>query len=279
MSSTRVRQPLPSPDTTRFTPGTTAQHESRGRPRQEPGPRPHPGPSAVLSVAHQPLTRTRDAQITAEQLLREAADFQEKTAPKPKQRVEDFEELHEYRGRKRQDFEEVIRRTRGNIQAWTKYANWEASQGEFPRARSVFERAMDVDPTSIKLWLSYTEMELKARNISHARNLYDRAVTLLPRIDQIWYKYVYLEEMLGNVAGSRQVFERWMAWEPDEKAWSAYVKMEVRYGEMDRASKVYERLVNCHPEPKMFVKWAKFEEERRRIGTLSPLGPRRHGSS
>ncbi|KAK4698325.1 crooked neck, partial [Phenoliferia sp. Uapishka_3] len=204
-------------------------------------------------------------QITAEQLLREAADFQEKTAPKPKQRVEDFEELHEYRGRKRQDFEEVIRRTRSNISAWTKYANWEASQGEFPRSRSVFERAFDVDPTSIKLWLSYTEMELKARNISHARNLYDRAVTLLPRIDQIWYKYVYLEEMLGNVAGSRQVFERWMAWQPNEKAWTAYIKMEVRYNEMDRASKVYERLVNCHPEPKMFVKWAKFEEERNRI--------------
>ncbi|KAM0787460.1 NineTeen Complex (NTC) component [Microbotryomycetes sp. NB124-2] len=201
-------------------------------------------------------------QITAEQLLREAADFQETAAPKPKQHVEDYEELHEYRGRKRQEFEEVIRRTRSNISAWTKYANWEAAQGEFPRSRSVFERALDVDPANLKLWLSYTEMELKARNIAHARNLFDRAVTLLPRVDQIWYKYVYLEELLGNIAGARQVFERWMAWEPDEKAWSAYIKMEVRYNELDRASKLYERLVNCHPEPKMFVKWAKFEEER-----------------
>ncbi|SCZ93111.1 BZ3500_MvSof-1268-A1-R1_Chr6-2g08467 [Microbotryum saponariae] len=204
-------------------------------------------------------------QITAEQLLREAADFQEKTAVKPKQHVEDLEELHEYRGRKRQEFEETIRRTRSNITAWAKYANWEAAQGEFPRSRSVFERALDVDPTNLKLWLSYTEMELKARNIAHARNLFDRAVTLLPRIDRIWYKYVYLEEMLGNVAGARQVFERWMAWEPDEKAWSAYIKLEIRYNELDRASVLYERLVNCHPEPKMFIKWAKFEEERRRL--------------
>ncbi|GAA6001131.1 Clf1p [Rhodotorula paludigena] len=201
-------------------------------------------------------------QITAEQLLREAADFQEKTLPKPKQRVEDFEELHEYRQRKRQEFEEIIRRTRSNIQAWAKYATWEASQNEFARSRSVFERALDVDPTSVRLWLAYTEMELKARNINHARNLFDRAVTLLPRIDQVWYKYVFLEELLGNVAGARQVFERWMAWEPDEKAWSAYIKLEVRYNEMDRASKLYERMINCHPEPKHFVKWAKFEEER-----------------
>ncbi|GAA5924690.1 hypothetical protein JCM1841_006386 [Sporobolomyces salmonicolor] len=204
-------------------------------------------------------------QITAEQLLREAADFQEQTLPKPRQRVEDLEELHEYRGRKRQEFEEVIRRTRQNITAWTKYANWEASQNEFPRSRSVFERALDVEPSSMKLWLAYTEMELKARNISHARNLFDRAVTLLPRIDQIWYKYVFLEELLGNVAGARQVFERWMAWEPDEKAWSAYIKMEVRYSELDRASKIYERMVNCHPEPKQFIKWAKFEEERGQV--------------
>ncbi|GAA5877699.1 hypothetical protein JCM3774_006647 [Rhodotorula dairenensis] len=204
-------------------------------------------------------------QITAEQLLREAADFQGQAPPKPKQRVEDLEELHEYRARKRQEFEEVIRRTRANIQAWIKYANWEASQNEFPRSRSVFERALDVEPTNIKLWLSYTEMELKARNISHARNLFDRAVTLLPRIDQVWYKYVFLEELLGNVAGARQVFERWMQWEPNDKAWSAYIKLEVRYQELDRASKLYERLINCHPEPKHFVKWAKFEEERGNI--------------
>ncbi|BGP31713.1 NineTeen Complex (NTC) component [Rhodotorula toruloides] len=193
-------------------------------------------------------------QITAEQLLREGADFQEKAAPKPKQRIEDFEELHEYRATKRQEFEE--------IQAWVKYANWEASQNEFPRSRFVFERALDVEPASIRLWLAYTEMELKARNIAHARNLFDRAVTLLPRIDQIWYKYVFLEKLLGIVAGARQVFERWMAWEPDEKAWRAYIKMEVRYSEFDRASKIYERMINCHPEPKNFVKWAKFEKER-----------------
>ena len=103
--------------------------------------------------------------------------------------------------------------------------NGHADAAARPRSRSVYERALDVDPTDVKLWMSYTEMELKARNVAHARNLFDRAVTLLPRINQIWYKYVYLEELLGNVAGARQVFERWMAWEPDEKAWSAYIKV------------------------------------------------------
>ncbi|PPQ97637.1 hypothetical protein CVT26_002544 [Gymnopilus dilepis] len=204
-------------------------------------------------------------QITAEQLLREAQERQETAFRAPKQRVEDFEELHEYRGRKRKEFEERIRRTRGSIKEWLQYANWEASQNEFARSRSVFERALDVDPRSIQLWLSYTEMELKSRNVQHARNLFDRAVTLLPRVDQLWYKYVYLEELLQNVPGARQVFERWMQWEPDDKAWQAYIKLEERYQELDRASAIYERWVAIRPEPRVWVKWGKFEEERGRV--------------
>ncbi|KIL71370.1 hypothetical protein M378DRAFT_114458 [Amanita muscaria Koide BX008] len=204
-------------------------------------------------------------QITAEQLLREAQERQESAFRAPRQRVEDFEELDEYRGRKRKEFEDRIRRTRGNIKEWLQYANWEASQNEFARSRSVFERALDVDPRSIQLWLSYTEMELKNRNIQHARNLFDRAATLLPRVDQLWYKYVYLEELLQNVPGARQVFERWMQWEPEDKAWQAFIKMECRYNELDRASAVYERWIAVRPDPRVWVKWAKFEEERGRV--------------
>ncbi|KAF9269435.1 pre-mRNA-splicing factor CLF1 [Marasmius fiardii PR-910] len=204
-------------------------------------------------------------QITAEQLLREAQERQESAFRAPRQRVEDFEELHEYRGRKRKEFEERIRRTRGSIKEWLQYASWEASQNEFARSRSVYERALDVDPRSVQLWLSYTEMELKSRNVQHARNLFDRAVTLLPRVDQLWYKYVYLEELLQNVPGARQVFERWMQWEPDDKAWQAYIKMEERYGELDRASAIYERWVAIRPEPRVWVKWGKFEEDRQKL--------------
>ncbi|KIY53264.1 protein prenylyltransferase [Fistulina hepatica ATCC 64428] len=204
-------------------------------------------------------------QITAEQLLREAQERQESAFRAPKQRVEDFEELHEYRGRKRKEFEERIRRTRGSIKEWLQYASWEASQNEFARSRSVYERALDVDPRSMQLWFSYTEMELKSRNVQHARNLFDRAVTLLPRVDQLWYKYVYLEELLENVPGARQVFERWMQWEPDDKAWQAYIKMEERYNELDRASAIYERWVAVRPEPRAWVKWGKFEEDRQRL--------------
>ncbi|PWN30316.1 Pre-mRNA-splicing factor CLF1 [Jaminaea rosea] len=214
-------------------------------------------------------------QISAEQILREAHERQEQPLPQTKTRVEDYEELEEYRGRKRKDFEEQIRRTRGNITTWIRYAVWEASQGELPRSRSVFERALDVDPSNTNIWVRYTETELKNRNIQHARNLYDRAVSILPRVDALWYKYVQLEELLGNVDGARQVFERWMSWQPDEKAWAAYVGLEVRYKEMERASAVWERSVTCHPDPRQWIKWSKFEEDRgaydeaRRVFTMA----------
>ncbi|WFD18479.1 NineTeen Complex (NTC) component [Malassezia caprae] len=152
--------------------------------------------------------------------------------------------------------------TNSKMAAWIKYATWEATQGQMERCRSVFERALDVDPHHVPLWLRYTEQELKMRNINHTRNLFDRAVSILPRIDQLWYKYVHVEELLGNVSGTREIFERWMSWEPDERAWNAYIAFEVRYNEYENASAVWERAVTCHSEPKQWIKWAKFEEDR-----------------
>lgn len=54
-------------------------------------------------------------QISAEQLLREAQERQDPGVKAPRQRVEDFEELGEYRQRKRGEFEATIRRTRANV--------------------------------------------------------------------------------------------------------------------------------------------------------------------
>ncbi|KAI0136282.1 hypothetical protein BJ170DRAFT_5429 [Xylariales sp. AK1849] len=213
------------------------------------------GPPRVKNKAPAPI------QISAEQLLREAQDRQETSLKAPAQRFTDLEELHEFQGRQRKGFEDYVRRNRVNMNNWLRYAQWELEQKEYKRARSIFERALDVDATSDVLWIRYIEAEMKERNIAHARNLLDRAVTILPRVDKLWYKYVYLEEMLGNIPGTRQVFERWMDWQPDEAAWGAYIKLEKRFGEFQRVRDLYQRFTIIHPEPRNFIKWAKFEEE------------------
>lgn len=146
------------------------------------------------------------------------------------------------------------------VSNWIKYAQWEESQKEIQRARSIWERAIDNEHRNITIWLKYAEMEMKHRQVNHARNLWDRAVTVMPRTNQFWYKYTYMEEMLENVAGARQVFERWMEWQPEEQAWQTYINFELRYKEIDRARQIYERFVMVHPEVKNWIKYARFEE-------------------
>uniref|UniRef100_A0A0E0DPB6 Suppressor of forked domain-containing protein n=1 Tax=Oryza meridionalis TaxID=40149 RepID=A0A0E0DPB6_9ORYZ len=201
-------------------------------------------------------------QITAEQILREARERQEPEIRPPKQKITDSIELSEYRLRRRKEFEDVIRRVRWNVNAWVKYAKWEEQQRDFARARSVYERALDVAHRDHTLWLKYAEFEMRNRFVNHARNVWDRAVSLLPRVDQLWYKYIHMEELLGAVANARQVFERWMAWRPDTAGWNSYIKFELRYGEVERARAIYERFVAEHPRPDTFIRYAKFEMKR-----------------
>ena len=200
-------------------------------------------------------------QITAEQLLREAKERDlEVIQQAPRQKISSMAELKDFQLRKRKEYEDNIRKNRLAMHNWIKYAVFEEQQKDLARARSVYERALDVDYRNVSVWLKYAEMEMRAKMVNHARNVWDRAVTILPRANQFWYKYTYMEEMLEQVAAARQVFERWMAWEPEEQAWHSYINFELRYKELDRARMIYERFVLVHPEPKNWVKYARFEE-------------------
>lgn len=205
-------------------------------------------------------------QITAEQLLREAQERGLEDAERaPRQFITDMEELRLYQQTKRKDFEDQIRRQRQKMGLWIRYGVWEASQKEFERARSVFERALDIDYRNESVWMKYIEIEMKNKFINHARNLLDRCLEYLPRIDKFWYKYVYMEELVGAIDQARQVFERWMKWEPDDSSWHAFIAFEVRQGNPNRARSIYERYVTIHPTSRAFLKYGKWEERQRQF--------------
>lgn len=69
--------------------------------------------------------------------------------------------MDDFKRRKRKDFEDGIRKNRLAISNWIRYAKWEESVGELQRARSVFERALDIDHRNIGLWLQYAELEMR----------------------------------------------------------------------------------------------------------------------
>ncbi|KAK1444747.1 pre-mRNA splicing factor [Babesia gibsoni] len=204
-------------------------------------------------------------QITAEQILRDAVEWQSRENKVPNRTFVDQDDLVYYKAQRRKDFEDKLRRQRHHIGTWVKYALWEANQQDFRRARSVFERALQVDPNNVNLWLRYIETEMKNKNVNSARNLFDRVVCLLPRVDQFWFKYAHFEELLGNYAGARTVFERWMEWNPDDKGWMMYVKFEERCEEIDRCREVFERFLEHRPSCNSFMKYAKFEIRHKNI--------------
>jgi crooked neck len=161
--------------------------------------------------------------------------------------------------RVRKEYEDRLRRLNKSVGTWLRYAKWEEGQGEVARARSIYERTLDVDPKEPGVWLRYAEMEMRAKYINRARNVLDRATALLPRVEALWFKYAFMEEMLGNVEGARGLFERWMAWEPAERAWLSYANLELRSGSTARARAVYERYVACHPCQAAYLKYARWE--------------------
>lgn len=199
-------------------------------------------------------------QISAEQILREAADRQEQHQLDPVVQIHDAEEYQSYLRDRRKHHEDNIRYRREDIGNWVKYAKLEEEHKELERARSIFERALEVDTRSGELWLRYAEMEMRNECVNHARNIFDRAVQLLPRVDFLWYKYVYMEELVRDIPKCRAVFERWMKWMPDDNAWLSYARFETRCGNMDRAEAVMRRYVNTYPSAKAFLKFAKWAE-------------------
>ncbi len=120
--------------------------------------------------------------------MREANATQLEAGAKPsKQKLVDREELAEHQLRKRKFFEDNVRRNGAWLEStWTQYAAWEEAQGDYPRARSVYERALGAGYRSKTLWMRYAEMEMRGKFVNHARNVWDRACTLLPRMDQFW---------------------------------------------------------------------------------------------
>ncbi|CCF56600.1 hypothetical protein KAFR_0B03040 [Kazachstania africana CBS 2517] len=199
-------------------------------------------------------------QITVDQIIQDAFSRKKQIKPLTKVDILDLDELREFQGRKRKEFESYLKRNRLDLRQWIRYAIFEIEQHDMRRARSVFERALLVDSTFIPLWIRYIDSEIKAKCINHARNLLDRAVTTLPRVDKLWYKYLILEESLGNNDIVRSLFAKWCSLEPGSGAWDSFIEFEIRQEMWENVRDVYSRYVRAHPFAKVWSKWIQFEK-------------------
>lgn len=179
---------------------------------------------------------------------------------RPKQTIQDLEELYLNQQAKRKEYEQQLNKNKLNYGQWLRYAKWELDHNhDFARARSIMERALDVNIEHIPFWTQYIQFELIHKNINHARNLLERATSALPKVNKLWFLYVQTEEMLKNYKMVRQIFERWLTWRPDESAWDAYIYFETRYDEVDNVRNIFKRYIQEFPSGKVWLKWVNYE--------------------
>lgn len=67
-------------------------------------------------------------------------------------------------------WKDAIRKNKTTMSNWFKYAAYEDNMKELERARSIYERGIDVDHRCIQIWLRYAEMEMRNKQVNHARN-------------------------------------------------------------------------------------------------------------
>ncbi|KAJ9104822.1 hypothetical protein QFC19_003780 [Naganishia cerealis] len=199
-------------------------------------------------------------QVTSSQILKEAFESKEQRWLRPQQTIQDLEDLRSFQITKRREYEQQINKNRLNYGQWLRYAKWEVEfNRDFTRARSIYERALEVDVEHIPFWTQYIRMELHHRNVNHARNLLERGVTVLPRVHKLWFMYVQTEEILGHYQAVRDIFERWLSWHPTPEAWDAYINFERRYDEYDNARSIFVRYVLEHDTVETWSKWIHME--------------------
>lgn len=198
-------------------------------------------------------------QLSVDSILNDVYARRKFTKAQPKLDILDIDELREFQGRKRTEFESYLKRNRLDMGQWLRYAAFELEQHDMRRARSIFERALLVNGGYIPLWIRYIDSEIKAKFLNHARNILDRAITTLPRVDKLWYKYLFLEESLENWDIVRSLYNKWCSLEPERGAWLSYIDFEIRQKRYDNARDIYEKFVLVYPQAETWLAWVKFE--------------------
>ncbi|EDK98626.1 mCG119911 [Mus musculus] len=217
-----------------------------------------------------------EVQITAEQLLREAKERElELLAPPPQQKITDAEEFNDYKLRRRKAFEENLRQKRTVISNWIKYAQWEESLKELDRARSIYERALDVDYRKCpknKLFKGYIALELQLREFDRCRKLYEKFLEFGPENCTSWIKFAELETILGDVERARAIYELAISQprlDMPELLWKSYIDFEMEQEEPERTRNLYRRLLQRTQHVKVWISLAQFEFSSGKEGSVA----------
>lgn len=97
---------------------------------------------------------------------------------------------------------------------WQAWGVLEAREGNVAAARRCFGRALDADARNIPAITAWTRMEGELGNYPDARSIFERALKQLPSSSDdkmtIWRTYELMEQNAGNLKVAQQVYDRSM---------------------------------------------------------------------
>ncbi|GAA0158065.1 RNA splicing factor [Lithospermum erythrorhizon] len=163
------------------------------------------------------------------------------------------------------------------VSAWIRFAKSEVKNGEIPRARNVYQRAVDKladDEDAEQLFVAFAEFEEKCKDVEKARCIYKSALDhiLKGKAEDLYRKFVAFEkqygdkegiedESLGSQGRIREAFERAVANVPpaqEKRYWQRYIYLWLNYvlyaeldaEDIDRTRDVYKECLALIPHDK-----------------------------
>lgn len=183
-----------------------------------------------------------DVQVTADQLVKDAySDYatQEKRKRMKLQMSLDSsmsmstDEASIYKAKTREGFETSIRNNRFNLATYVRYAEWEASLGEFRRARSAFERGLEVNYQDVSYWIRYISMEEGLGDCDHVMSLFSRVTYLLPGVGDVWLRWIAVSRVIGSRDDVYRVLNEWISKCPSRTSFLAYFVFLTEWSKSD----------------------------------------------
>jgi crooked neck len=144
---------------------------------------------------------------------------------------------------------------------WILASQFEIRCKRLDAARKILGMAIGMHPKE-KIFKTYVDMEMQLGNVDRCRTLYEKALELNPFACSTWVKFAELEKSLMETERTRAIFELAVGMDQldqPEILWKSYIDFETEEGERGRCRALYERLLDRTQHVKVWISYAQFE--------------------
>ncbi|KAG1083059.1 hypothetical protein G6F42_022351 [Rhizopus arrhizus] len=130
---------------------------------------------------------------------------------------------------------------------WMIKGQIEESQGNLPKAREVYNKAVKSCPKSVTLWILLALLEEKLGMVTKARATLEKGRFMNPKTPELWVEAIRIEKRNNNVAVAKSLAAKALQECPSSGAiWTEVIFMEAR---PQRKARSVDALKKCEHDP------------------------------